>query len=116
MARLLRGGQFARGFHTTARAMDEVVVQTVEQRSHSTGEASENLWKNISYFVGLPAIALSMLNVYLKHKEEEEHERPEFVPMPYLKIMNKPFPWGDGKHSLFHNPKVNYVPGIGWEE
>ncbi|CAL7947448.1 unnamed protein product [Xylocopa violacea] len=117
MVSLLRGRQFARGFHTTARVMEDVVL-TVEQRSHATGEGAIKLWRNISFGVGFSAIALAMLNVYLRHKEEKEahHERPEFVPLPYLKIMNRRFPWGDGKHSLFHNPKHNYVPGIGWEE
>ncbi|CAK9823154.1 Cytochrome c oxidase subunit 6A1, mitochondrial [Anthophora retusa] len=113
MAKLHKLGQFG---HTFTRNV-ETIVQTVEQRSYKGGDGAEKMWRNLSLFVGFPAIALAMLNSYLRHQEEKEHyHRPEFVAYPYMKIMNKPFPWGDGKHSLFHNPKKNYVPGIGYEE
>lgn len=37
-------------------------------------------------------------------------EQKEYFPWPHLRIRNKPFPWGDGDKSLFHNPHTNPVP------
>jgi hypothetical protein len=47
------------------------------------------LWKNLSFFVALPAVGLCMVNAYLKHQEEHHHERPEFIPYEHLRIRNK---------------------------
>ncbi|XP_017882420.1 cytochrome c oxidase subunit 6A1, mitochondrial-like [Ceratina calcarata] len=113
MVKLLKAGQVGRVF---TRNYMEQYVKTVEQRSHVTGDGPIKLWRNITFFVAFPTIALAMLNVYLRHQEHPHEEHPPFVAHQYLKIMNKRFPWGDGKHSLFHNPKQNYIPGIGYEE
>lgn len=67
------------------------------------------LWRRLTFFVGFPAIALGMLNAYLGHVEHASEPRPEFVPYEHLRIRRKPFPWGDGNHSLFHNPVYKYV-------
>ncbi|CAO2629226.1 Cytochrome c oxidase subunit 6A1, mitochondrial [Lemmus lemmus] len=71
-------------------------------------EGSARLWKALTYFVALPGVGVSMLNVFLKSRHEE-HGRPEFVAYPH------PFPWGDGNHTLFHNPHVNPLP-TGYED
>ncbi|XP_037598399.1 cytochrome c oxidase subunit 6A1, mitochondrial-like [Cebus imitator] len=76
-------------------------------------EGSGCMWKVLTFFVVLPGVGVSMLNVYLK--SQKQHERPEFVAYPHLCIMTKPFPWGDGNQTLFHNSYVNPLPS-GYED
>uniref|UniRef100_A0A1E1XTP6 Cytochrome c oxidase subunit n=1 Tax=Amblyomma sculptum TaxID=1581419 RepID=A0A1E1XTP6_AMBSC len=85
----------------------------VEEASH---EAGQLLWKRLTFFVAFPAIALCGINVYLAEKEHAHlFHRPEYRPYEYLHVRTKRYPWGDGNHTIFHNPKKNWVPG-GYEE
>ncbi|KAJ3644667.1 hypothetical protein Zmor_022378 [Zophobas morio] len=77
-------------------------------------EGGFKIWKNISLFLALPAIGLCAVNCYLAHVNEG-HERPPFVKYDYLRLRSKRFPWGDGNHSLFHNPHTNALPD-GYED
>ncbi|XP_001376841.1 cytochrome c oxidase subunit 6A1, mitochondrial [Monodelphis domestica] len=86
-----------------------MLATTVSHSDHGSGR----LWKTLTFFVALPGVAVSMLNAYLKSKEH--HERPSFVPYPHLRIRTKPFPWGDGNHTLFHNHHLNPLP-TGYED
>jgi len=94
-------------------------------------EKSIERWRICSFYVCPIAIAICS---YIGIKEEMSHwaHRGEYVEYPYLDIRNKvlftftyrtiykynqqKFPWGDGNHTLFHNPQRNWVPGVGYEE
>uniref|UniRef100_A0A336KAF3 Cytochrome c oxidase subunit n=1 Tax=Culicoides sonorensis TaxID=179676 RepID=A0A336KAF3_CULSO len=102
---------FARRF-STSMIRRAVVDQGGPDAGHSAG--SSGMWKKLSFLVAFPAIGLCMANVYLDHKNHP-HAPPEFIKYDYLRIRTKRFPWGDGNHSLFHNPHMNPLPD-GYEE
>ncbi|KAM7132333.1 cytochrome c oxidase subunit 6A1, mitochondrial-like [Molossus nigricans] len=58
-------------------------------------EGSAHMWKALTYFVTLPGVGVSKLNVFLKSHHGEQ-ETPKFIAYPHLCIRSKPFPWGDG--------------------
>ncbi|XP_013082689.2 cytochrome c oxidase subunit 6A2, mitochondrial-like isoform X1 [Biomphalaria glabrata] len=85
--------------------------------------ANANFWSDLSdipestkwrwaFFAAATVVALQAFYIFTTRKE---HERPEFVPYEHLRIRSRPFPWGDGNHSLFHNRKYNALPD-GYEE
>ncbi|XP_055505597.1 cytochrome c oxidase subunit 6A1, mitochondrial-like [Leucoraja erinacea] len=72
---------------------------------------SGRVWKSLTFVIALPGIGVCMLNAFLK----ESGKPPEFVPYTHLRIRSKPFPWGDGDHTFFHNPHMNPLPS-GYEK
>lgn len=97
-----RGRRYATTFAEQYHAEEKHAAQTV------------NMWKMISLFVAIPGVALATWNGFSKeaehHRHIEEHGRDPFIPYPHLRIRTKPFPWGDGNHTLFHNPHTNPLP------
>ncbi|GCB76576.1 cytochrome c oxidase subunit 6A1, mitochondrial-like [Scyliorhinus torazame] len=75
---------------------------------------ASRMWKILSFVVAIPGVSVCMLNCYLK-AQQHAHERTEFVAYEHLRIRSKPFPWGDGTHSLFHNSHANPLP-TGYED
>ncbi|XGW16018.1 hypothetical protein V3C99_001456 [Haemonchus contortus] len=79
-------------------------------------ESSRRKYKNIFVFVSIPCLAIAMYAAYIDYIARKERDRPKYIPYAYLNVRKRPFPWGDGNHSLFHNPREQYVPGVGFEE
>ncbi|KAL1301514.1 hypothetical protein AAFC00_005757 [Neodothiora populina] len=75
--------------------------------------ATSDLWRKLSIYVVVPAIAIASVNAYSLWTEHWEHvahappkeEQPEY---PYQNIRTKNFFFGDGDKTLFWNDKVNY--------
>ncbi|KAI9179652.1 Cytochrome c oxidase subunit 6A1, mitochondrial [Blastocladiella emersonii ATCC 22665] len=84
-----------------------------EAAQAKAADANGNLWIKITWFVGLPALALTTVNAYMLFKEHQEHLKHtelKFTPYPYLHVRAKRFFWGDGTKTAFHNPAVNAMP------
>lgn len=72
-----------------------------------------NRQKNLFYYIGIPLIFLTAWNAYLREEEDHlSHElnHQERVNYPYLYRLARKLPFGNGNHTLFHNPDVNYDP------
>ncbi|XP_064612845.1 cytochrome c oxidase subunit 6A1, mitochondrial-like isoform X2 [Liolophura sinensis] len=74
---------------------------------------SARLWQILTLTVALPGVGICWLSAYVI--SPEHHVQPEFKPCSWLRLRNKAFPWGDGNHTLFHNPHLNPLPD-GYEE
>ncbi|KAJ8680268.1 hypothetical protein QAD02_016055 [Eretmocerus hayati] len=95
-----------------------LILQKVSARNFSAhmdpkkAAAALDFWTKATFF-GIPiAVGLGLLNLYINW---EEPVRPEFIKYDHLRIRTKRFPWGDGNHSLFHNPHLNALPD-GYED
>ncbi|XP_071757028.1 cytochrome c oxidase subunit 6A2, mitochondrial [Centroberyx gerrardi] len=77
--------------------------------SHSSHEGGARTWKILTIVLAIPGVTVCMVNAYMK-MQAHSHDQPEFVAYPHLRIRTKRFPWGDGNHSLFHNPHTNALP------
>ncbi|XP_062264782.1 cytochrome c oxidase subunit 6A, mitochondrial [Platichthys flesus] len=86
-----------------------VARRTLAAASHSSHEGKAKTWKIMSFVLAIPGVAVCWLNAYMKG-QAHSHEQAEFVPYTHLRIRTKKFPWGDGNHSLFHNPHTNALP------
>ncbi|XP_076755784.1 uncharacterized protein LOC143426300 [Xylocopa sonorina] len=86
----------------------------VEDYCPSKSTYEEKFWRLLS-FLSIPVIILMSGYVYSRQLEKQNEPRPEFVDVPYLRRIVKPFPWGDGRHTLFHNPKKNPISPHGYE-
>merc|ERR1712189_85939 len=75
-----------------------------------SGHGSMRMWKNISLFVALPAIGLTMVNAYLGEMEHMSHPRPPFVAYEHLRIRTKAFPWGDATKPFSTTPESTPYP------
>ncbi|KAM3724056.1 Cytochrome c oxidase subunit 6A [Dirofilaria immitis] len=98
-------------------------VRHVQPTAHYDEEADDrdrfkyDKFYNAVVMFGTPMLLAILLYVTnLGHKMEKHFDQEKYVHYPYLTVRNKPLPWGDGNHALFHNPEKNYVPGVGFEK
>ncbi|KAJ3550951.1 hypothetical protein NM688_g4967 [Phlebia brevispora] len=116
MSMLLRRS-LVRAVPRRAFATDVAQTSYLEKQAALRSHAAETatMWRKISFYVCLPAIAVCTLwvvRVEKEHAEHEEHikaehggELPAIPDYEYLNRRAKPFPWGP--NSLFFNPKVH---------
>merc|ERR1712221_47369 len=106
-ARLLQrlGGSVRR--MTTTAAGEDFKRKMVEEGAHAGG--TWVTWRKISIFVAIPAV-LVVLGMHGRRKKHAAHGRIDFKPYAHLRVRTKPFPWGDGNRSLFHNSLTNALP------
>ncbi|KAF9270180.1 mitochondrial cytochrome c oxidase subunit VIa [Marasmius fiardii PR-910] len=104
----------SRRFATEAPTQSKnAYVTELEAVEHHAAQTTE-LWRKISWYVCIPAIAVCgawVYNLESEHKSHIDHLRaendgvlPQPPPYEYLNIRRKPFPWGP--NSLFFNPEV----------
>merc|ERR1711974_462709 len=72
-------------------------------------ESGWTKWRTAFFLVAVPAIIGGHLSAFV-FVDPEEHKRPDFVPYEHMRIRTKKFPWGDGNHTLFHNPQKTLCP------
>jgi cytochrome c oxidase subunit 6a len=84
----------------------------LEEEEHAA--KTMGTWRLISLFVAIPGCFVCAYSAWTKEQAHiqhvAEHGRDPFVPYTHLRLRNKPYPWGDGNHSLFHNPHTNALP------
>ncbi|XP_073502187.1 cytochrome c oxidase subunit 6A, mitochondrial-like [Phyllobates terribilis] len=97
-----------------AQATLQIFRRHLATETHGHGPGGARTWKILTFIVALPGVGVCMLNAWLQ-KQNHPHENPEFRAYDHLRIRTKRFPWGDGNHTLFHNPHSNALPS-GYEE
>ena len=69
----------------------------------------------VFFYLMVPLLITSIVNnFYLTYEKLANYKRKEFIPYEFNNIRKVLFPWGDGNHTLFYNPRVNPLPE-GWE-
>ncbi|EQB45541.1 hypothetical protein CGLO_15578 [Colletotrichum gloeosporioides Cg-14] len=95
-----------------ASTTDNAFVREREAAKHHAAGTTE-LWRKISIYACIPALALAGANAYVlwnEHWEHWSHMPPleERVEYPYQNIRTKNYQWGNGDKTLFWNDSVNY--------
>ena len=90
----------------TEQAKQEMKFQA--EREHHADKMGDT-WKKISMFVCAPIIIFTAIQAYRKETAHLAHFHKSESDQEYLFVRRKPFPWGDGSKSFFHNDKYNHI-------
>ncbi|CAK5264539.1 unnamed protein product, partial [Mycena citricolor] len=115
LSRPVLNGLLTSKLSNTMRCVNLHVLPVLPDRRGSTFlSATAELWRKMSYYVCIPALAIFgtyVYNVEIEHKAHNAHlmaENDGKLPQPprfeYLNKRNKPFPWG--MNSLFFNSSM----------
>eukprot|EP00118_Oscarella_pearsei_P004656 m.20214 g.20214 ORF g.20214 m.20214 type:complete len:192 (+) comp27990_c0_seq4:97-672(+) len=94
------------GRETFRRLASQYAKQLEAEEAHAL--STTRTWRGISLLVAIPVCGY----LFYKHvlTGDSHGEGKEYTPWSHLRIRNKPFPWGDGDTTLFHNPHTNVGP------
>ncbi|XP_004525502.1 uncharacterized protein LOC101462934 [Ceratitis capitata] len=84
-----------------------------KKKPPTKGSSTAGALRKICLFGVIPAVVALNVLVFATRTHEE---REEFKKWPHLYKRDKPFPWGDGVKSFFHNPHTNPLPETGYED
>merc|ERR1719309_46726 len=88
--------------HRNGNCVSQPMMVTVRGMSNNQpGKPNHAIWRRYFFGVSVPLIIISHVYTF---GIMEPAKRPEFVPYEHLRIINRPFPWGDGKHPFIFNP------------
>ena len=85
-------------------------LMSASAAEHAAHAGSAKMWKVLTFVAAIPAVGVAWWNAETREHELHQQPRPEFHPYAHMRIRAKPFPWGDGNHTLFHNPQYNPLP------
>ncbi|KAJ1919885.1 hypothetical protein H4219_001665 [Mycoemilia scoparia] len=111
-----RLGSLARSVPTTRFAVRQYSARLSKEAYLAAKEEANTAaetWKKVSLFFAVPlciGFGIKATNDELHHIEHLKHDPPKFAPYSYLRIRRREFPFGDGDHTLFHNPLTNPDP------
>ncbi|CAK9821952.1 Cytochrome c oxidase subunit 6A2, mitochondrial [Anthophora retusa] len=74
----------------------------------------EKFWQ-MWVIIAIPVLIFMSARTYSRELEKRKQPRMEYKRYRYLGRINKPFPWGDGRRSFFHNPVKNPIAPHGYE-
>eukprot|EP01147_Barroeca_monosierra_P010162 gene10162-2324_t len=109
---MMRGFQAMRHIGATSRYQSRHVSSlgpslAEQEATFEHAKKTLNTYKVLSLLVAIPACGLI---AYKSFFLSEHPHAPDFKEYSHLRKRAKKFPWGDGNHTLFHNPHFNALP------
>lgn len=71
------------------------------------GKGTWRRYKYMVFFIGFPLILIQTLHAF-GHKSPMKESCRDY---DFMRKRIRRYPWGDGRATLFHNDRVNHLPG-----